>query len=118
MTTINSNTHAISINPATGEQIGHYPFESAAAQDVTLSRAAAGFAGWKRKPVQERAQLIVAMGKALRDGAETIARMISEEMGKPIAQARGEVEKLRAVVRLVRSTGPADADGRIDSGRG
>ncbi|RMO70761.1 Aldehyde dehydrogenase [Pseudomonas syringae pv. aptata] len=42
MTTVTSNTHAISINPATGEQIAHYAFESAAALDQSLSRAAAG----------------------------------------------------------------------------
>ncbi|EGH34541.1 aldehyde dehydrogenase, partial [Pseudomonas syringae pv. japonica str. M301072] len=45
MTTVTSNTHAISINPATGEQIAHYAFESAAALDQSLSRAAAGFSG-------------------------------------------------------------------------
>ncbi|EGH35601.1 aldehyde dehydrogenase, partial [Pseudomonas syringae pv. japonica str. M301072] len=43
---------------------------------------AAGFAGWKRTPVQQRAQLIVAMGQALRDDVDNIARMISQEMGK------------------------------------
>ncbi|MEX5535542.1 aldehyde dehydrogenase family protein, partial [Pseudomonas syringae] len=86
MTTVTSNTHAISINPATGEQIGHYAFESAAALDQSLSRAAAGFAGWKRTPVQQRAQLIIAMGQALRDDVDNIARMISQEMGKPVAQ--------------------------------
>ncbi|MCF5637782.1 aldehyde dehydrogenase family protein, partial [Pseudomonas syringae] len=107
MTTVNSNTHAISINPATGEQIGHYPFESEAVQDSTLSRAASGFAAWKRKPVQERVQLIVAMGKALRDDADNIARMISQEMGKPMAQAKGEVEKCAQLCDWYAAHGPA-----------
>ncbi len=93
MTAVSSNTHAISINPVSGEQIGSYAFESDAVLNRTLSRAAAGFAGWKRTPVQQRAQLIIAMGQVLRDDAENIARMISREMGKPVAQARGEVEK-------------------------
>ncbi|WP_238451119.1 aldehyde dehydrogenase family protein, partial [Pseudomonas amygdali] len=69
MTTVTSSTHAISINPASGEQTGHYAFESDAMLDRSLSRATAGFAGWKRTPVQQRAQLIIAMGQALRDDA-------------------------------------------------
>lgn len=39
MTTITSNTHAISINPVSGEQIGSYAFESDAVLNSTLSRA-------------------------------------------------------------------------------
>ncbi|KOP51312.1 succinate dehydrogenase [Pseudomonas coronafaciens pv. porri] len=107
MTTVSSNTHAISINPATSEQIGHYPFESEASQDSTLARATTGFAGWRRKPVQERAQLIVAMGKALRDDAENIAGMISREMGKPVTQARAEVEKCAQLCDWYAAHGPA-----------
>jgi succinate-semialdehyde dehydrogenase len=38
MTQVSSLTHAISINPATGEQIGHYPFESAPVLDAALCR--------------------------------------------------------------------------------
>ncbi|RMM77846.1 Aldehyde dehydrogenase protein [Pseudomonas coronafaciens pv. striafaciens] len=107
MTTVSSNTHAISINPATSEQIGHYPFESEASQDSTLARATTGFDGWRRKPVQERAQLIVAMGKALRDDAENIAGMISREMGKPVTQARAEVEKCAQLCDWYAAHGPA-----------
>ncbi|MQT44016.1 hypothetical protein GHO45_24160, partial [Pseudomonas sp. FSL R10-0765] len=40
MSPISSQTHAISINPTTGEQIGHYAFESAEALDAALTRAA------------------------------------------------------------------------------
>lgn len=91
MTTVTSNTHAISINPASGEQIGHYAFESDAMLDRSLSRVTAGFADWKRTPVQQRAQLIIAMGQALRDDAENIAQMISREMGKPVTDRKSVV---------------------------
>ena len=37
MTQVSSLTHAISINPANGEQIGHYRFESASALDAARS---------------------------------------------------------------------------------
>lgn len=60
MSQISSQTHAISINPANGEQIGHYAFESAAALDAALTRAAYGFGKWKRKPLQDRSRLLTA----------------------------------------------------------
>ena len=55
MSPISSQTHALSINPTTGEQIGHYAYESAEALDAALTRAASGFSRWKRTPLQARA---------------------------------------------------------------
>lgn len=93
MTNVSSLTHAISINPANGEQIGHYPFDSESALEAALSRATAGFSVWRRKPVEDRSQSLTALAQALRDNAETMAKMITQEMGKPTTQARGEIEK-------------------------
>ena len=107
MTVISHQTHALSINPATGEQIGHYPYESAAVQDATLARAAAGYAAWRRTPVQARVERLLALAGALRDNAEAMARMITAEMGKPIAQARGEIEKCAQLCEWYADAGPA-----------
>ncbi|WP_175649620.1 aldehyde dehydrogenase family protein [Pseudomonas sp. Marseille-P9899] len=107
MTVISHQTHALSINPATGEQIGHYPYESAAVQDATLARAAAGYAAWRRTPVEARVERLLALAGALRDNAEAMARMITAEMGKPIAQARGEIEKCAQLCEWYADAGPA-----------
>ncbi|RON31408.1 aldehyde dehydrogenase family protein [Pseudomonas brassicacearum] len=107
MTQVSSLTHAISINPATGEQIGHYPFESASALDAALSRAAAGFRAWRSKPVDQRSQLLIALAQALRDNAAAMANMITLEMGKPITQARGEIEKCAQLCEWYAEHGPA-----------
>eukprot|EP01030_Chromulinospumella_sphaerica_P002335 gene2335-2288_t len=107
MTHISSLTHAISINPATGEQIGHYPFESVAAMDAALSRSANGFRAWRREPVAQRVQRLIALGQALRDNAQAMATMITLEMGKPIAQARGEIEKCAQLCDWYAEHGPA-----------
>ena len=77
MSQISSQTHAISINPATGEQIGHYAFESAEALDAALTRAAFGFGKWKRKPLQDRSRALTALAGALRETAEAMATMIT-----------------------------------------
>ena len=107
MTHVSSLTHAISINPTTGEQIGHYPFESAEALQAALARSAAGFRVWSRQPVAQRVQRLLALGQALRDNAEAMARMITLEMGKPIAQARGEIEKCAQLCGWYAEHGPA-----------
>ncbi|MEE5114974.1 aldehyde dehydrogenase family protein [Pseudomonas alliivorans] len=107
MTAISSNTHAISTNPATGEQIGHYPFASDAELENSLARAAASFSVWKRTTIYERARLIIALGKTLREDANVIAQMISQEMGKPIKQALGEVEKCAQLCDWYAAQGPA-----------
>jgi len=107
MTTVSSSTHALSINPATGEQIGQYAYETDVALDQALTRAGSSFAKWKREPIEGRAQRIIALGQALRDEADTLARMISNEMGKPIAQAKGEVEKCAQLCDWYAAQGPA-----------
>jgi succinate-semialdehyde dehydrogenase len=107
MTRVSATTHAISINPATGEQVGQYPFESDGALDAALTRAAAGFSVWRRESTNQRARMLVALGKALRDDAEAMAQMITLEMGKPIVQARGEVEKCAQLCDWYAAHGPA-----------
>ncbi|MDP9657112.1 UNVERIFIED_ORG: succinate-semialdehyde dehydrogenase [Pseudomonas putida] len=107
MTHVSSLTHAISINPTTGEQIGQYPFESDSALQAALSRATTGFRTWRGKPVEQRAQLLIKLGQALRNNAEAMANMITLEMGKPIAQARGEIEKCAQLCEWYAEQGPA-----------
>ena len=107
MTNVSSLTHAISINPTTGEQIGQYPFESDSALQAALTRAATGFRSWRSKPVEQRAQLLINLGQALRNNAEAMANMITREMGKPITQARGEIEKCAQLCEWYAEHGPA-----------
>ena len=107
MTNVSSLTHAISINPATGEQIGQYPFDSDSALQASLSRAASGFRAWRSQPVEHRAQLLINLGHALRNNAEAMANMITLEMGKPITQARGEIEKCAQLCEWYAEHGPA-----------
>jgi succinate-semialdehyde dehydrogenase len=107
MTNVSSLTHAISINPANGEQIGHYAFESDSALQAALARAATGFRAWRSKPVAQRAQLLIVLAKALRDNSAAMANMITLEMGKPITQARGEIEKCAQLCEWYAEHGPA-----------
>ncbi len=92
---MNATTHALSINPATGETVGSYPYESASQLDAALDRATQAFRAWRRQPVSQRAELLLSLASVLREQAEEMAQPITREMGKPIAQARAEIKNAR-----------------------
>ena len=102
-----SATHAISLNPATGQVFAEYPFETAADLEQSLERIAGAFQAWRKEPVSVRAEQLRKMAKSLRNNAEAMAQMITAEMGKPIAQARGEVEKCAVTCEWYAEHGPA-----------
>jgi succinate-semialdehyde dehydrogenase / glutarate-semialdehyde dehydrogenase len=79
------------VNPATGAVIGHCPKASAAQLDAALAAAEHGFARWSRTPGAERHAVLRRAAELLRQRAPEIASIITAEMGKPRAQAIGEV---------------------------
>ena len=82
-----------SINPATGEEIARFELHTPAAVDAALSGAVAAQATWREVPISERVLLLRRMAKVLRANAEDYAQMIVKEMGKPLPEALGEIEK-------------------------
>lgn len=82
-----------SINPATGETIRSYPELSARELEEGLAHADRAFAVWRRTPAAKRSALMNAAGGLLRTQQETCARVMAQEMGKPLAQGRSEMEK-------------------------
>ena len=83
----------IAVNPATGQPIRDYPEHDEPEVAARLERAERAFASWRRVPFAERARLMRAAGDILRDRAGDYGRLITEEMGKPIAAAEGEIDK-------------------------
>ncbi|WP_089042028.1 aldehyde dehydrogenase family protein [Pseudomonas fluorescens] len=104
---ISHQTHALSINPANGETVGSYPYESAEQLNAALARSTTAFRTWRRTPVSQRAEYLLALAAALREQAEEMAQMITLEMGKPIAQARAEIEKCAQLSEWYAAHGPA-----------
>ncbi|ARD60946.1 succinate-semialdehyde dehydrogenase [Kosakonia radicincitans DSM 16656] len=104
---ITATTHAISVNPATGETLRATPWASREAVDAALELAASGYRQWRQVAIAERAQKLRDLGAALRARGEEMAQMISQEMGKPILQARGEVNKSAALCDWYADHGPA-----------
>ncbi|WP_233853775.1 NAD-dependent succinate-semialdehyde dehydrogenase [Paraburkholderia sp. HD33-4] len=81
------------INPSDESPLG--PVPRATSEDLAraLEAAGRGFLVWRDTPPQKRAALLLRATALLRDRAEQIARIITLEQGKPIADARGEVER-------------------------
>ncbi|HDR2891118.1 TPA: succinate-semialdehyde dehydrogenase [Enterobacter asburiae] len=100
-------THALSVNPATGETLAAYPWASQDDVEQAIALADAGFRQWRTETVAHRAQKLRDLGAALRHRAEEMAQMMSREMGKPIAQARGEVTKSANLCDWYAEHGPA-----------
>lgn len=100
-------THAISINPATGETLSTLPWATAEEVNQAVTLADEGFRQWKKFTVAERADALRKVGNVIRQRADEMALLISREIGKPIAQARGEVTKSANLCDWYADQGPA-----------
>jgi malonate-semialdehyde dehydrogenase (acetylating)/methylmalonate-semialdehyde dehydrogenase len=97
-------------NPATGEVIAQV--RSSSAQDVGAAVEAARLAvvQWRRTPPNERAQWLYRLKTSLEENLEALARCITEEHGKLVSEARGEVRRAVDNVEMACGT-PAHLQG-------
>ena len=79
------------VDPASGNAIGEVPMASPADLDEALSAADAGFKVWRATPADQRGAVLKKAAALLRERAEPIARLLTMEQGKPLAEARAEV---------------------------
>ncbi len=82
-----------SINPATGDVVATYEPHDADAIEARIAAAAAAAPQWAATPIPDRMALLQRAADVLRDHVEPFARRMVHEMGKPIREARAEVEK-------------------------
>ena len=81
------------INPSTGKVIASYENESADQVNKRVKAARAAFPSWKKRDLSERTELMRRLGRVMRKNREEYARIVTEEMGKPVRQSLAEVEK-------------------------
>ncbi len=81
------------VNPATGELLESFePFDAVRVEEC-LAAAASCAATWSTTSFTERSRLLVTVAELLEGEVPDIAHVITTEMGKPFAQAKGEVAK-------------------------
>jgi len=82
-----------SVNPATGELLESFEAMDAAAVEAILATAEAGAERWAQSTFEDRSRLLVTAAELLEGELPDIAQTVTLEMGKPFAQAKGEVIK-------------------------
>ena len=98
---------AISRSPATGQELARYTFEDAAQLETALARTDAAFRQWRDTGIAERVAVLRKMAEVLRANVEPMARMEAQEMGMPVTQARGEINKCANLCEWYADNGPA-----------
>ncbi len=82
-----------SVNPATGEFIEEYKEHTAREVQDIIEKVHEAFLSWRDTSISERRRLMKQAAMSLREHQEDHARLVTEEMGKPIVQSRSEIEK-------------------------
>lgn len=98
---------ATSRNPATGELIATYPFQTPVEVERVLDESAAAFRMWRATPMRERVAAYRRLSGVMRERSEVLATLITAEMGKTIGAARAEIEKCAATIEWIAEHGPA-----------
>ncbi len=80
-------------NPATGEVLARTPLAGGAEVDEAVQAAARAFAGWRRVPAGERVQPLFRLKNLLEEQIEELARTITLECGKTLAESRAELRR-------------------------
>ncbi|KSU65982.1 NAD-dependent succinate-semialdehyde dehydrogenase [Arthrobacter sp. NIO-1057] len=81
------------VNPATGQQVASFEAHTETEVDQILTNAAKAQVQWRTVRLEERVTYLTRAAKILRERQEQYAQMITLEMGKPITEARSEIEK-------------------------
>ena len=69
-----SATHAVSVNPTTGEVVSSLPWASEREVDAAIALAAAGYRQWRQTPLADRADALRRIGAALRASGNNKSR--------------------------------------------
>ena len=80
----------ISLNPATGEEVGRLPITPVDEIPAIVARAREAQVEWGQMSLQDRADAIRPFGAALAEAAEEVGTLLTREMGKPLPQGIGE----------------------------
>jgi acyl-CoA reductase-like NAD-dependent aldehyde dehydrogenase len=87
------------INPATGGILTAAPRADPAQLEAAVAAAKTAFPTWSAQPLRQRGALLVKLAEALEAEQGEFARLLTEEQGKPLPQALGEIATSIAAIR-------------------
>jgi acyl-CoA reductase-like NAD-dependent aldehyde dehydrogenase len=91
------------INPATEEPVAACPRASKAQLDEAVAAAKAAFPAWSATPIDERKKVLTAIADVIQANVPELARLLTQEQGKPLNDAMGEVFGASAFFRYFTS---------------
>ncbi|HET9074820.1 MAG TPA: CoA-acylating methylmalonate-semialdehyde dehydrogenase [Solirubrobacteraceae bacterium] len=100
------------VNPASGETLARVPLSSAADLDAAVTAARAALPRWRAVSTIARARKLFELRERLLARQEDLARCVTAEMGKTIADARAEVARMIEMVEAATQV-PTTMQGRI-----
>lgn len=80
-------------NPANGELVAEYTRSDTRDVDAAVAAAKKAFKSWRLYPAPKRGELLFKAAQILNDRKEQFAREMTEEMGKVLSEARGDVQE-------------------------
>lgn len=91
---VSSATQTLDVmNPATAETLAKTPLSPPSEVDAAAQAAQAVFDSWRRTPAVERVQYLFKLKMLLEEQVEDLARLITQENGKILSEARGELRR-------------------------
>src|SRR5947208_3720813 len=81
------------VNPATGDALGRVPLSDAQEVAKAIQAASAAYPAWRRTPPQDRIQPLFKLKQLLEDHLHELARIITQENGKTLAEAKAELRR-------------------------
>ena len=86
------NGHIVDTNPATGAVIERVRVSTASDVDAAVAAARTAQPSWNARPLQERTELVKQACAALAGKRQKLAKLITQEMGKTLAESLEEVD--------------------------
>jgi malonate-semialdehyde dehydrogenase (acetylating)/methylmalonate-semialdehyde dehydrogenase len=93
------------LNPATQEVLGRVPMATLDEVDAAIAAAQEAFKTWRLTPIQARMRIMLKLQDLIRDNMKDIARVLTAEQGKTLADAEGDIQRGLEVVEHACSIG-------------
>jgi acyl-CoA reductase-like NAD-dependent aldehyde dehydrogenase len=91
------------INPATEEVLAICPRASIAQLDQAVAAAKAAFPAWAKRPMAERRAMLAELADAIHAHGSELARLLTQEQGKPLTESTAEIAYTEAFIRHLAS---------------
>jgi succinate-semialdehyde dehydrogenase / glutarate-semialdehyde dehydrogenase len=109
MGTATATRHYATVNPYTGETVKEFDTLTRDEVDRAVAGAHDAFLAWRERPIAERAAIVRRAGELMLERAGALARLVTLEMGKLIAESREEADLSARILRYYGDEGPGIA---------